>query len=636
MGGPTWPPTPEEAEAATIEEYGELARRVIAGVQSDEDAETALLAHFLFAPPPRDLGQHADSGTPLSAVQGHLVPWLRMVTGLDFQVAIAVPAGTDGEDLYLPSTAPGPVELDEDEAIFRVMALVQLGLIRFGMLDQRRFLAELHKDWVLRSIWTLLAARYVVRRWSEDWPGIAADFRLVQAMEKATALRVGHQTVPNLGLPPAFLPLYQGLVGGAASEDPAGELARLAAAAVDAIPSDTAAPLVVMGHTQRLREHYRSMRLGPPPLPLYIGLLRPAWMLEDLPAEMAAANEWRQGNKPLRPLLAAMKRRGRSSEVAAKLRRRLGASPDLAPEWEEEIRPPRAASDEGHTYDEWDDSRGCYRANATRVVEVVAPTGPIEAHHRIVAALRPEIAAVRREFAALQVEERWRHAQQDGSDLDLSRVVAAMADIRAGHTPRVDWYKRFERRPRSVCILTMVDLSGSTQGATIRAERAAMVLFGEGLRTLDLPHAFFGFSGEGPRACRWHRIKDWEDRHDDDVRKRIAHLQPGGATRLGAFVRHATANLDRRPEERRILILLSDGRPEDGDAYRGRTGIRDTALAVRTARKAGIHTFCLSLDGREGAHSYLEQIFGRGRYLILESPTSLPVRLPEVFRGLMH
>ncbi len=636
MGGPTWPPTPEEAEAATIEEYGDLARRVIAGVESDEEAELALLAHFLFAPPQRELGELSGTGTPLQEERGHLVPWLRMVTGLDFQLSIAVPAGTDGTDLYLPSAVPGPVEPKLDAALFRTMGVIQLGLVRFGLLKQRGFLAELHGDWVLRSIWTLLASRYVMARWSAEWPGIARDFASVRESSKASALRVGHQTVPSQGLPSAFLPLYQGLVPGSASEWDPGDPAHQATQMVDRIQTEAAAPLVLMGQAQSLRETFRSLRVGPPPLPLYLGLLRPAWMLDDLPAQMEAASEWRKGNKPLRPLIAAMKRRGRGTEVASKLKQRLTGSTAVAPDWVEELRPPRTASDEGHTYEEWDDHAARYRTEATRVLRVDGPTGPIDAYHQIASSLAPEIAIIRREFAALQVEERWHHAQPDGSDLDLSRVVAAMADLQAGHTPRVDWYRRFEHRQRPVCILTMVDVSGSTQGATIHAERAAMVLFSEGLKTLDLPHAFFGFSGAGPRACHWQRIKDWDDPHDEDVHKRIAHLQPGGATRLGAFIRHATATLEARPEARRVLILISDGRPEDGDAYRGRTGIRDTALAVRTAQRAGVHTFCVSLDAREGADGYLTEIFGRGHYLVLERPEALPLRLPEVFRALMR
>jgi nitric oxide reductase NorD protein len=637
MAAPTWPPTPLDAMAATVEEYGELARRVIGGAETDEDAELALLSHFLFAAPQVQLNDLSGSGTPLVAVQEHLLLWLRMVSGLKPRLSIAIPAGTDGADLYLPSAVAGPVEPELDAAIYRSMALMQLGLVRFGLLKQRAVLVELHTDWVLRSCWSLLAARYVMRRWAGLWPGTAADFVQVASSAKATQLRVGHQAVPSVGLPAAFVPLYRGLAPLLGQDRPADPVAEEATAAVDQIELDAAAPLVLIGAAQRVREHLGRLRLGPPPLPEWIGLLRPAWMLDDLPAELAASSEWRQGNKPLRPLLAAMARRGAGAQLAAKLKRRLGSSSaEAAPEWTEDLRPPRTASDEGDTYEEWDSGISAYRADAVRVLTTEAPTGPIEAYTRITAARSGEIIAVRREFAALRVEERWRSAQPDGSDLDLNRLISAMADIQAGQTPKTDWYRRFERRPHSVAILTLADLSGSTQGAVIHAEREALVLFSEGLRALDLPHAFMGFSSKGPRHCTLQTIKDWDQPTDDQVCKRIANLRPGGGTRLGAFIRHAAALLGARPEARRVLILLSDGRPEDGEAYRGRAGVEDSALAVRTARRAGVHTFCISMDEREGAQDYLRQIFGAGHFLICKRPEALPVRLPEVFRSMLR
>jgi nitric oxide reductase NorD protein len=145
-----------------------------------------------------------------------------------------------------------------------------------------------------------------------------------------------------------------------------------------------------------------------------------------------------------------------------------------------------------------------------------------------------------------------------------------------------------------------------------------------------------GFSSKGPRHCTLQTIKDWDQSTDDQVCKRIANMRPGGGTRLGAFIRHAAALLGARPEARRVLILLSDGRPEDGEAYRGRAGVEDSALAVRTARRAGVHTFCISMDEREGAQDYLRQIFGAGHFLICKRPEALPVRLPEVFRSMLR
>ena len=90
-----------------------------------------------------------------------------------------------------------------------------------------------------------------------------------------------------------------------------------------------------------------------------------------------------------------------------------------------------------------------------------------------------------------------------------------------------------------------------------------------------------------------------------------------------------------RPQARRILMILSDGKPEDRGDYRGTYGIKDTAMAVQEVQRAGVHVHCISLDAREDAGAYLQEIFGRGRFLQVSDVDSLPKRLPEVFRSLV-
>ena len=89
--------------------------------------------------------------------------------------------------------------------------------------------------------------------------------------------------------------------------------------------------------------------------------------------------------------------------------------------------------------------------------------------------------------------------------------------------------------------------------------------------------------------------------------------------------------LDQRPEPRRVLLLLSDGKPEDRSGYRGDYGVQDSAVAVQQASSAGLLLRCISLDTRDG--SYLPTIFGAKGYLQLQSVEELPQRLPELFRN---
>ena len=631
MAAPVWPPSPEEAERLTLEEYGEQARAVLGPDATDDEAERALLAPFLFGEAPREADGDAV-GTPLDAVARPLTAWLRMVSGRDVNLAYSDPPATDGVGIFLPRAQPAPAREAEDTLLFRCQALVQLGLAELGFLRNRALLVEIHRDWVLRSVVHLLATRAVVAWWSARWPGIAADFRALRLIDKAAVMRINHTVVPRRGMPRAFLPLYAGLVElgeEAGPGDAATEAARRAVAAVDA--ASAGLPLVVMGAAQRARDAYRTARLGAPPLPAFAGILRPEWILDLGARDRAAEDAWREGPAPLRLLRKAAARPG------GLLRRALKGGPDLPPPDRSGGEEPRPEVEDGRRYDEWDQKRGLWRMGGARVLEVTAPSGPLERHTRLVEANQGLIREVRRRFEALRVEERWRHGQPDGPELDVNRALAAMADRRAGHSPsRTDWYLRFERERQSVAILVMVDVSGSTQGDLIYREQEALVVLAEGLAALRFPHALAAFSNHGPERCEHQWIKRWDEEVDEAVRRRLGNLRPGGATRLGAFVRHGAWTLAQQGAARRVLLVLSDGRPEDGDGYRGPAGVADTALAVGQARRDGALVFCVSMDGREGAEGYLREIFGAKGFLVMERPDDLPARLPEVVRGLIR
>ncbi len=677
MGAPTT--NADESLAATLEEYGLTAADLGLAPAEDEDAERALLARFLFEPPRRQAVSGERNGLTLDKVSRQLSAWLRMVSGRSFTLAYSDPPSTDNINVYLPRAVPAPEQPESDLALYRAMGLVQVGFVTHGLLRERALLAELHRDWVLRSCWHLLAARWVLRKWGEQFPGIARDLAVLPHHEKGGRLRVNVTEVPREGLPGAFLPLYEGLAHSFAWRPPGaeGDPAREAVRAVDRHDGAGVAG-VLLGHAQRLREHYRRARLGPPPLPWFVGIVRPEWILADLSRDLAAEQEWRKGNKPLRQLLEAMARNGVAAPApqppAAEpprvgLRARLGAllrGPETAnapaygalrdahhaearevrygaATWGDGRRPdellPEGAAekpgdDGAREYDEWDDAAGAYRIAAVKVKEVEAPTGAIEPHTRIVEANRRQIAEIRRRFESLRIEERWRHGQRDGTEIDLERVITAVADMRAGQQPDDRLWARWVRQKEPVAILTLVDLSGSTQGNILAAEREALVLLSEGLRALDYPHAFYGFGNTHPAECAFHRIKGFDEPYGEAIHKRIGNLRANGATRMGAYVRHATWMLAARPQARRVLLLVSDGRPEDRGEYRGRHGVRDTAMAVAEARRAGVHVHCVSVDPSEDAERYLAEIFGRGRWLRIRDIDALPVRLPEVFRGL--
>ena len=680
MGAPTV--SGDDTLRETMEEYGLTAAELGLAAESDDEAEAALLARFLFEPPKRQAIGGERNGLALDRVVKQLTALLRMLSGRQFTVAYSDPPSTDNLNIYLPKAVPAPEIYEQDLLLYRAMALVQVGFLRHGILQDRAVLAEIHRDWVLRSAFHLLAARYVLRAWAEEYPGLREDLRRVAVLDKAGAMRVNVTAVPRDGMPGAFVPLYESLVTCLNWKVPGaeGDPARRAIRVVDGLPilgagagGASATPparltTLLLQEARTLREHFHRLRLGPPPLPWFVGIIRPEWILADLARDIAYEQEWKKGNKPLRQLLEAMARNpggGAPPPVpeaprvglrARFLARISGPDTSKAPaygalrdEHVEQARaaanrveddvlaaPPKPGADGAREYDEWDDAAGVYRFAAVKVVEIEGATGPLGGYERVVNANQRQIKEIRRRFEALRVEERWLHGQPDGSELDMNRAIAALTDIAAGHQPDERVYKRYVRQRQTVAILTLVDLSGSTQGHVIHLEQEAIVLFAEGLRTLGFPHAFYGFGNTHPQECQLQRIKGFEEAYGEAVHKRMGNLRPNGATRLGAYLRHAGWLLASRPQARRVLLVVSDGKPEDRGEYRGKQGIRDTAMAVAEVRRLGVHVHCISLDANEGADAYLGEIFGPGRFLKLDSVDALPTRLPEVFRGLVR
>jgi len=167
----------------------------------------------------------------------------------------------------------------------------------------------------------------------------------------------------------------------------------------------------------------------------------------------------------------------------------------------------------------------------------------------------------------------------------------------------------------------------------VDVEKEALVVLLEALDILGDRYAVLAFSGEGPRAVRVLTVKGFAEPSGETARLRIATLEPDGHTRLGAAVRHASALLGRERARSRLLLILSDGKPNDVDEYAGRYGIEDTRQAVAEARLQGLLPFCLTVD-RE-APAYLPAIFGPRGFAVLSRPERLPSVLVEVLRALV-
>ncbi len=290
-------------------------------------------------------------------------------------------------------------------------------------------------------------------------------------------------------------------------------------------------------------------------------------------------------------------------------------------------------------YPEWDADAGGYRRPGAfvRVAGTVPGDGEWSAH-----VLRAHAATVRRlreQFERLRARRLRLTAQRDGDELDLAACVRALVDLRTGHTVSDRLYAAVRPARRELSILLLVDISGSTSEwvngiPIIDIEKRALLLASEAFDALGDRYAVLTFSGKGAANVRMRVVKGFGERNGDEVRARVAGLRPEGYTRMGAAIRHAADVLARQGARHRLLLILSDGKPNDEDHYQGSFAVEDTRQAVAEARALGVFPFCLTVDQKAAA--YLPRIFGPAGHVILHHPEHLPLALLKVVRGLLR
>lgn len=337
----------------------------------------------------------------------------------------------------------------------------------------------------------------------------------------------------------------------------------------------------------------------------------------------------------------------------------------------------RAAS---FRYDEWDYHNGAYLRGWCRLYEERLEAGHGADAQTLLDAVRPHVRAARRQFEQIRPTGYQRVKKTpDGDELDLDAIVQTRADIRTGASPDERVYSRRERLRRDVGAALLVDLSASTDDvipeereraldtvgkvqdirdpyfddddeydfAARMAEEAAkrriidilresVLLLGTALESLGDRYGIYGFSGYGRDCVEYYVAKEFDDPLDDQALDAIAAMKPKRSTRMGPAIRHACSKLDSSGAALKVLMIVSDGFPQDHDYGPNRGeheyGVQDTARALVEAEARGIETFCVTVD-RSG-HDYLRRMCPADRYLVIEETAELPAALQKTYRQL--
>ena len=283
------------------------------------------------------------------------------------------------------------------------------------------------------------------------------------------------------------------------------------------------------------------------------------------------------------------------------------------------------------TYPEWNHRARAYMPDHCIVLEADAiPGNTFLPDPRL-------MARVRRQFQALHPRRVLLPRQVDGPELDLDALIAAQVAIRATGQGSDRIFRDLRHIERDLSVAILMDCSRSTESVVgsrsiIDTMREALAALAGGIDAAGDRLAIWGFSSLKCDRVFLTRCKSFDERLTPDLSARIGGLRPGHYTRLGAAIRHATSQLAVEPSTRKLLLVLTDGKPNDLDHYEGTHGIEDSHMAVREARRAGlsVHGVIVDADGQD----WFARIFGRAGFTLLPDPARLSRALPDIYRSL--
>ena len=290
-------------------------------------------------------------------------------------------------------------------------------------------------------------------------------------------------------------------------------------------------------------------------------------------------------------------------------------------------------------YPEWDYSSQSYRPDWVSLFERLHPSGNAADIDRLLAKHSALAKRLKRLLDLLKPQDKVRvRYQEEGSELDLDVAIRSLIDFKSGATPdpRINMSHRTDGR--NIAVMLLLDLSESLNEKPVGSDQTILELSQEAVSLLawsieQLGDAFAiaGFHSNTRHDVRYLHIKGYGEHWNDEVKGRLAAMQAGYSTRMGAAMRHAAHYLDAQTADKKLMLILTDGQPSDVDVPDQRLLIEDARQSVKELDQQGIFTYCINLDPK--ADAYVSDIFGH-QYTVIDHIEHLPEQLPKLFMAL--
>ena len=290
-------------------------------------------------------------------------------------------------------------------------------------------------------------------------------------------------------------------------------------------------------------------------------------------------------------------------------------------------------------YREWDYNNNSYRPDWVSLYESLHPSGSAAVIDKLLSKHDALAKHLKRLLDMLKPQNLVRvRYQEEGSELDLDVAIRSLIDFKSGAQPDPRINMSHKNDGRNIAVMLLLDLSASlnekaagSDQTILELSQEAVALTSWAIEQLGDEFAIAGFSSNSRHEVRYQHIKGFSEHWGDEVKGRLAAMEAGYSTRMGAAIRHAAHYLEARKADKKLLLVLTDGEPSDIDVNDEQLLIEDTRKAVQELSQQDIFTYCINLDPK--ADEYVKDIFGQ-QYTVIDKVERLPEKLPQLFMAL--
>lgn len=208
------------------------------------------------------------------------------------------------------------------------------------------------------------------------------------------------------------------------------------------------------------------------------------------------------------------------------------------------------------------------------------------------------------------------HAQDEGSidSMNLYRIS----------TDRKIFQKKIDGQETKVRFKILVDCSGSMSGRRMHEAIKACYLLATSLQKLKIPFSIVGHSADG-RHVKMIEYIDFEHCKKKESLMKLRSMKAYDTSRDGLTIFHASVDLIRhsKKDEKKVLIVISDGNPHGWDNYHEKFKTDITSMWSYFEEKYDVQTIGIGIgEGMESVqnlykeHVVVEDVFELGDQLL--------------------